>query len=33
VTTLLARDQEKASELGVSVRTVQARRARFAQQG
>lgn len=33
VTTLLARDQEKATELGVSVRTVQARRARFAQQG
>lgn len=33
VTTLLARDQAKATELGVSVRTVQARRARFAQQG
>ena len=33
VTTLLARDQAKANELGVSVRTVQARRARFAQQG
>ncbi len=33
VTTLLARDKAKARELGVSVRTVQARRARFVQQG
>ena len=32
-TTLLQRDQTKATELGVSVRTVQARRARYAQQG
>lgn len=32
-TTLLQRDQAKASELEVSVRTVQARRARYAQQG
>lgn len=31
--TLAARDEAKATELGVSVRTVQARRARYAQQG
>lgn len=31
--TLAAREQAKATELGVSVRTVQARRARYAQQG
>lgn len=33
MTTLLARDRLMASEVGVSVRTVQARRARYAQQG
>ena len=32
-TTLLQRDQTKATELGVSMRTVQTRRARYAQQG
>jgi putative transposase len=32
-TTLVQRDQTKATELGVSVRTVQNRRARYAQQG
>jgi putative transposase len=32
-TTVVERDQAKAAELGVSVRTVQQRRARYAQQG
>jgi hypothetical protein len=32
-TTLIQRDQAKATELGVSVRTVQLRRARYARQG
>jgi hypothetical protein len=33
IRTLAARDQAKATELGVSVRTVQFRRARYVQQG
>lgn len=32
-TTMLQRDAAKAAELGVSIRTVQTRRARYAQQG
>ena len=33
VTTLARRDRAKAAELGVTVRTMQARRARYARQG